>query len=331
MRTFSAVVSLGLIGLALGLPPAASFDGTPEGSPPAVRLPAPRDRSVGPPADALARPAPPANAMSRDRAIPAPASRDLGRTAPVPPAAIGAAPSPAPFDGSRSGTAALRSGTQALRDGKTDEAVTELEYAARQGLPGAMWKLGRMYADGEGVDKDMLRSFEYFRNLTTAHAYDPPNTPQARFVANAFVALGHFYLDGIPESYVKADPTRARQMYNYAASYFADPEAQFSLARLYLDGTGGQKDPKQAVKWLGLAANKGHHQAQAKLGAMLFSGKEVARQAAMGLFWLTVAKDSAPGERWIADTHASAFAQATDDERALAYRYLENWLRDRRR
>jgi hypothetical protein len=26
-----------------------------------------------------------------------------------------------------------------------------------------------------------------------AHAYDPPGTPHARFVANAFVTLGHFY------------------------------------------------------------------------------------------------------------------------------------------
>src|SRR5215470_17061600 len=40
---------------------------------------------------------------------------------------------------------ALRSGTQALRAGKTDQAVTSLEYAAEMGMPGAMWKLGRMY------------------------------------------------------------------------------------------------------------------------------------------------------------------------------------------
>ena len=133
---------------------------------------------------------------------------------------------------------------------------------------------------------------------------------------------------------------RARQLYNYAASYFADPDAQYHLARLSREGTGGPKDPRQAVKWLGLAANKGQHQAQATLGAMLFSGKEVARQAAMGLFWLTVATDSAKdaakdstgaSERWVSETYASAFAQASEDERALAYRYLENWVRERRR
>ena len=53
----------------------------------------------------------------------------------------------------------LRSGTQALRQGKTDQAVAELEYAAEQGLPGAIWKLGRMYADGDGVKMDKARAY----------------------------------------------------------------------------------------------------------------------------------------------------------------------------
>src|SRR5206468_12323213 len=107
------------------------------------------------------------------------------------------------------GTEALRYGTRALRDGKPDQAMTALEYAAEQGVPGAMWKLGRMYADGDGVAQNKLRAFEYFRNLTKAHAYDPPGTPQARFVASAFVALAHFYLEGIPDTAVKADPAVA--------------------------------------------------------------------------------------------------------------------------
>ena len=145
------------------------------------------------------------------------------------------------------------------------------------------------------------------------------------------MSLGQIYLDGIPETSVKSDPTRARQMFSYAASYFADPDAQYQLARLFLDGTGGVKDARQGVEWLGLAANKGQYQAQAALGSILFEGTDVGRQAALGLFWLTVAKDAAaPSERWISDTYAHAFAQASDDERALAYRYLENWLRARR-
>jgi TPR repeat protein len=236
----------------------------------------------------------------------------------------GGSPPATPFE-------SFRSGTQALRAGRTTQAVNELKYAAEQGVPVAQWKLGRMYADGDGVEKDALHAFEYFSRLTKAHGDDAPGTPQGRLVANAFVSLGQYYLEGIPGSSVKADPERAREMFWYAASYFADPDAQYHLGRFYLDQKGSARDPRQAVKWLGLAARKGQSEAQAVLGDMFFKGDDVARQAGLGLFWLTLAKDGAgPRETWITETYASAFAQATDDERALAYKHLENWLRGRR-
>ncbi len=302
MRTSNVVVSLGLIGLSLGMPPAASFDGTRTPGGAVVTVP-----------------------------LQEPAQRDLGRAAPL--AAVPVAPLAAPsrvMVPPRTPFEALRSGTQALRDGKPVEAVSALEYAAGQGVPGAIWKLGRMYADGDGVNQNKLRAFEYFRDLTKTHAYDPPGTPQARFVANAFVTLGNYYLEGIPDTAIKPDPTIAHEMFRYAASYFGDPEAQYLLGRLYLYGQAGPKDPIQAARWFTLAANKGQRAAQALLGSMLFKGEDVARQAAMGLFWLTVAKDGAgPDEAWITETYSAAFAQASDDDRALAYRYLENWLRRR--
>ena len=155
-----------------------------------------------------------------------------------------------------------------------------------------------------------------------------PGTPQARFIANAFVALGNYYLTGIPSSPVRADSDRARDMYAYAASYFGDPDAQYHLGRMYLDGAGGARDPKQAARWLTLAARKGQYEAQALLGSILFKGEYVPRQASRGLMWLTLARDAAPPrESWIAELHAAALKQATEDERAIALIYLERWLK----
>jgi uncharacterized protein len=96
----------------------------------------------------------------------------------------------------------------------------------------AQWKLGRMYADGDGVKRDDLRAFEYFRGIADAYADEAPDTPQGRFVASAFVALGNYYLEGIPDTAIKPDADRARELFVYAASYFGDPEAQYRLGRL---------------------------------------------------------------------------------------------------
>jgi len=225
---------------------------------------------------------------------------------------------------------AFRSGTNALKAGENDKALSSLQYAAEQGHALAQWKLGRMYAAGEGVKRDELRAFQYFSSIANSHAEDSPQLPQARFVANAFVQLGHYYLEGIPNTPVKPDPDRAREMYGYAASYFGDADAQYSLAKLFLDGVGGMKDPRQALRWLSLAANKGQARAQALLGHLIFKGELVPRQAARGLMWLTLAREGSGGEKWVVEMHEAAFRQASDDERQLAVMFLERYMKDRR-
>lgn len=233
------------------------------------------------------------------------------------------APAPTPGE-------AFRSGARALRAGEMDKGVSALEYAAEQGHMPAQWKLGRMYAEGDQVPKDDFRAFQYFSRVASSHAEDNPDTVQSRYVANAFVALGQYYLDGIPNSPVRADPARAREMFWYAASYFADPDAQYHLGRLYLEGTGAARDPRQAARWLDLAAKKGQAQAQALLGRMLFNGEYIPRQAARGLMWLTLARDAGVNEPWAVEAYDSAFRKATEDERALAFSFLERWMRERR-
>jgi TPR repeat protein len=133
-------------------------------------------------------------------------------------------------------TEAFRSGANALKLGEKAKAISSLQYAAEKGHAVAQWKLGRMYAEGDGVPRDDLRAFDYFSRIADSHADESPQMPQARIVAYAFVQLGHYYLEGIPNSTVKADPERAREMFSYAASYFGDADAQYQLARLISTG-----------------------------------------------------------------------------------------------
>jgi uncharacterized protein len=212
--------------------------------------------------------------------------------------------------------------------GDIETARKLLEDAARDGAVGAAWKLGRMYADGDGVEQSDLRAFEYFRCIADSHADEVRGTEPAVFVAKAFVEIGRYYLTGIV-NYIKPDAVRAREVFSHAASYFGDPDAQYHLGRMYLDGQGVGKDTKQGIRWLSLAADKGQYQSQAVLGALLFKGQFVSRDGAQGLMWLMLARDAAtPGEAWITDQYTAAWKQATEAERRKARGYLEKWIEE---
>lgn len=228
---------------------------------------------------------------------------------------------------------ALRSGMRTYNAGDKIGAVDALEYAAGQGHSLALWKLGRMYADGDGVEHDDLKAFEYFSKLADQHADESPDSPNAAAVSSAFVALGSYFLDGIQGTYVAANPTRAVEMFSYAASYFSDSNAQYNLARLYLEGTGVRKDARHAARWFNLAAEKGHTASQALLGHLLMTGQGVPRQRAKGLMWLTLAREAstdAAKDQWIVDLYQDAFTASDESDRKLALALLEQYIQARR-
>ena len=195
------------------------------------------------------------------------------------------------------------------------EAIAAWRKAADKGSSSAMVELGVLYGIGKGVAKDDAQARKLFERAAEA------GTP--RGVTN-LAALGG--------DATSSDPERAREMFSYAASYFGNADAQYDLARLYLKNAGTSRDDfRYAARWLGLAAQKGQHQAQAMLGQMLFNGDQLPRQAARGLMWLTLARDSAaPDETWIKDSYNKAISKASDDDRAMALQMLEHWVQGRR-
>jgi len=124
------------------------------------------------------------------------------------------------------------------------------------------------------------------------------------------------------------------EMFQYAATYYGDSDAQYNLGRIYLDGGAERpRDTVMAARWLRLAADKGQRQAQGVLGHLLFSGDDMPRQAARGLMYLTLAKDGAVDEndKWIIDLYDDAFAKASPEEIDMCKTYLEQFLKDRSR
>lgn len=217
-----------------------------------------------------------------------------------------------------------------LQSGDFEAGLKMGENAARNGDVMAAWKLGRIYADGDHVMQDPLRAFGYFRRITEDHATASAQnlgSVTARFVASAFVEVGRYYLTGIAHSDVKPDPVRAVEMFTRAAT-MGNADAQYNLGRMYLDGEGVAKAPIQGARWLYQAAIKGQYHAQAMFGRLLFMGQVVPREAAKGLMWLKIAADAAPaGETAIREIYDAAWKQATEEERAAAGGYFEEWRR----
>lgn len=230
----------------------------------------------------------------------------------------------APFNSSEK---ALRIGVLKYNSGDKVGAVRALEYAAADGRALALWRLGRMYCDGDGVERNDLKAFENFSILADRYADVPPNSPLAPIAANAFVTLGSYYLKGIEGTYIKKDPARSREMFHYAATYFSNPEAQYNLARIHIDGIGIEKNTKIAARWLKLAAEKNHYPSQALLGYLLMNGNGIPRQRARGFMWLIRARDSALNtisdkDQWIFTLYQEADKVISEKDRTQALSLL---------
>ncbi len=139
------------------------------------------------------------------------------------------------------------------------------------------------------------------------------------------MALGDYLKTGIPGTPVQPDPVAAQEYFMRAAANYRNPDAQYEMGKMFLNGEGGVKaSARQAGRWLQLAAEKGHAGAQATLGNLLFhSGKAV-----RGLAMMTAALERAqPADQsWIRNMQEEAFALAPEADRRTAIALADDML-----
>jgi TPR repeat protein len=205
--------------------------------------------------------------------------------------------------------------------------MAALEGAAEAGQPMALYRLGSMYENGEGVQKDPVKAFGYFSQIANDHADAAPKGVEADIVAQSFVKVGEYYREGLPDAGIKADADRSHALLMHAASYFGDADAQFKVGQLYLKDDELGVNPLQSARWMQLAARKGHAAAQAMLGDMLFNGEGIGKQPVEGLMWLTVAHKRTMGtsdEGWVNEMLTNAMSIASPNERAQAIKLADS-------
>jgi TPR repeat protein len=218
--------------------------------------------------------------------------------------------------------AVFQFGYSAYKNGHKDQAVEAYRYAAEKGQIGATWKLARMYAEGDGVDRNDYEAFKFFSEIASQDI--EPGSPEESYMSDALVALGSYLKNGIPGTPVEANPAAAQQYYMRAAANYRNPNAQFEMGKMFLDGDGVKRSVRQAGRWFQLAAEKGHAGAQATLGNLLFQSGKVVR----GLAMMTAALErAAPADKgWIRGMQEEAFALAPEADRRTAIALAEDYL-----
>jgi TPR repeat protein len=212
-------------------------------------------------------------------------------------------------------------GFSAYKSGHKDQALQAYRDASEQGQIGATWKLGRMYAEGDGVPQDDYEAYKYFSEIVQQDV--EPGSRDERYVANALAELGRYSLEGIPGTPVEANPAAAQEYFQRAANY-GSPIGQFEMGKMYFEQKRSRSSIRQAGLWLKLAAEKGHEGARAMLGNLLFqSGKVVD-----GLAMMTTALERAePTDRpWIRSMQEEAFAVTDEVSRRNAIKMSEDML-----
>jgi uncharacterized protein len=222
----------------------------------------------------------------------------------------------------RSPWAVFRFGFSAYKQGHKDQAAEAYRYAAENGQIGARWKLARMYAEGDGVPRDDYEAFKFFSEIARQDV--EPGAQEESFVSDALVELARYTKAGIPGSPVRPNPQAAQEYYMRAAATYRNPDAQYEIGKMLLDGDGVKRNVQQAGRWFQLAAAKCHAAAQATLGNLLFGSGATVR----GLGWMTAALASPrPGDvEWIRMKHEEAFALSTEADRRTAIALSEDIL-----
>lgn len=164
--------------------------------------------------------------------------------------------------------------TATSADSQLEAVIPLLKKAADEGNPEAQYRLGLLYANGEGVELDYVEAAFWFDESARQDLTDAQR------------ALAWLYANGYG---VDQDNQQARHWYVQAAES-GDPDAQCLVGHMYLVGRfDAPIDIQSAMLWFEQAAAQNHATAQYMLGKLFAGGESVAQNDEAAFQWLTLA------------------------------------------
>jgi TPR repeat protein len=202
-----------------------------------------------------------------------------------------------------------------------------LEIAAKHNHNAARWKLGQLYQQGTGVEKNDYKAFQLFLGIARQYKKFGFERVNKRQVSGAFASLAQYLKKGIPDSPIKTNVREANRLF-HASAYFGNAQAQFELGEYYTSHPKENPNYVQAARWLVKANRKGHPKAAALLGQLMFDGHGVEHSPEFGLALATNAMMRAnPDDRpWVEGIYTSLYGAADEQQRNVATAILEQGL-----
>jgi uncharacterized protein len=142
---------------------------------------------------------------------------------------------------------------------------------AAQGSAAAQFRLGLMYANGQGVTQDYAEALKWYQLAAKQKHTD------------AELSLGTLYFKG---QGVAQDYAEAMKWYRFAADR-GNAEANFFLSEMYANGQGVKQDYAEAVWPLREAAQRQYPKAQFKLGMIYANGQGIQADLMRAYMWLS--------------------------------------------
>ena len=224
----------------------------------------------------------------------------------------------------KSAELAFEQGLGAYKSGYYEMAIPALEQSIAEGTEFdrffAEFYLARIYS-GASALTDHAKAYRLYQTLANENAdTDPEDGRRAPFVAKALTALAGYLQRGLPDIGLKPDPRRAADYLHHAATFFGDKDAQFELAKIYLNGTGTPDDAKRGMHYLSVLTEEGHPGAQAFLADLFWRGVHVKKDERRALALITMAVENAPSHEriWIEDIYQNIFCATSQKTRKQA-------------
>jgi TPR repeat protein len=147
---------------------------------------------------------------------------------------------------------------------------------------GANFRIGDMYAEGNGVPKDTIEAKKWYeRGIDMASA----GARAGWFTADVYLANAYLQAKGVPLDYGEA------MHWMKDSAEHGNRQAQVSLGSMYRDGQGSPQNYGEAMYWYRRAVDQGSALAGWMIGRLYFEGKGVKRDFTEAATWFRKATD----------------------------------------